>query len=169
LVDFELLLGLDKLIVDIFDFIGDLVSLFLKVRFTFLVLLNFLVILTYFSDSFEVFVVILNDVNIRFLFIIFLELILFFRFLLTLFIFLFIFILIRLFLFFLHFLLFLEFLNSFSLPYFIIPNDSLPHVIILRVHKLFENFLFIVKLFLQLLVYWLKLIYFIGKTHKSIF
>lgn len=169
MIDFKLFFCFNQLIVDIFDFVRDLISLFLKIRLAFLIFLYFLVILTDFSYSFKVFMIIFNDVDIWFFLIIFFEFILFLWFLFTLFIFFVIIIFIWLFLFFLHFLLFFQFLNSLSLTYFIVPNDSFSHVIIFWINKLFENFFLIVKFFLEFFIYGLKLINLIGKINKCIF
>ena len=113
------------------------------------VLLNLLIVLTYLSDPFKVFVIVFNDSDIRLLFIVLeLVLLLLLLLLLRLLLLLFIWFLILALLgsLFLHFSLFFELVNSLALSNLVIFDNPLTHFLIVRVYKLLENFLLILVL-----------------------
>lgn len=137
MVYFEFFFRFEQLVIYRFHFCWNLVSLLLKIRFFLLIFLNFLVELTDFSDSFEIFVIVLDNIYVWFFLFFILELLFIIFFLLALFIFLVLLVVILLLFLLLHLLLLFKFLYPSSFPNFVIPDYSLSHIIILRIDELF--------------------------------
>lgn len=132
-----------------------------------MIFLYFLIVFAYFPDSLEVLMVILDDVDIRFFIVIIFKfliitILLIFRIIVIVFGILVLTLIFPLF----HFLLFLQLLNAFSLPNFVIPDNFLPHLVILRIYKLFQYFFLILKLLFQFFIYGLNVVYLLGKVDE---
>ena len=152
LIGFELFLSICEGHCNGFNFIIDLVSLLFKVTLSLWILFYFLIIFTNFSDSFKVFVIILNDSDIRF-FILILKLVLTLFWLLLLFLLVFIvFIVVTLLLLLLYFGLFLKLANSFPLSNLVVSNYSFSHLIIIRVNEFPQDFFLLLVLLFEFLV-----------------
>lgn len=76
LIDFKFLLRFEEFVIDGLDFVRDLVSLFFKIGFSFLIFFYLFVILTNLPDSFKILMIVLNDVDIGLLVVVLLELVL---------------------------------------------------------------------------------------------
>ena len=152
LIGFEFFLGIGERHCNGFNFIVDLISLLFKITLSLRIFFNFLIVFTNFSHPFKIFVVILDDSDIRFLILV-LELILtLFWLLLFLLLILIVFIVVALLLLFLYFGLLLELAYSFPLANLVVSNYSFSHLIIIRVNEFSQNFLLLLVLLFKFLV-----------------
>ena len=167
LVDFQLFLGVCQRYGYIFDFGVDLVSLLLEVALALGVLLDLLVILAYLPYPFEVLVVVFDHGYVRLLVLV-LELVIaivgiFFLLLFVLIVILVVALLLLLF----HLGLLLQFAYSLPLPDLVVADDPLPHLVVVRVHELSQDFLLFLVLLLELFVQDLYLADFCGQLQEG--
>lgn len=149
---------------DVLDLGVDLIPLLLEVTLLLGVLLYLFIILAYLPDPLKVLMIVLDDRDVRF-FVLILKLILALVLIivLLLFVFLLVFLPITLLLLLLYLCLFLQFVYPLALPNLVVPDDPLPHLVIIGVDELPEDLLFLLELPLHLFIEDLHLAYFSGE------